>query len=88
MKFQTFTRRLTTLQVRGGRLTFSSPLNEEAFSMIPGLGDGDYELYGTIAHVPGHGPRIISLSVEFILPEELQWMEQELDDAKMQNVLR
>lgn len=85
MKIQTFTRKLTTLKVRGERLTLSSPLNDEAFSLLPGLGDGDYEVYGTIAHVPGHGPRIISFSVEFILPQELEWMERELDEASLQN---
>lgn len=86
MPFRTFTRKLTTLHVQGGKMTFSSPLSDDVFHLLPGLGDGAYDLYGTVAHVPGYGPRIVSISIEFLTQEELGWMERELEEASLQQL--
>lgn len=40
-------------------------------SFIPGMGNGAYEIYGTVKDIPGYGYRITKIEIEFVTDEEI-----------------
>jgi len=50
----------------------------EALKVLGATGNGNYEVFATVQHLPGIGPRITNLRIEFVSQQELQWMEQDL----------
>ena len=69
----------TGLRVKSFERCIGGPEDyETAKKITSGLGNGTYEVYVTVKHIPGYGPRITSTRIEFITDEEIQWMDKEL----------
>ena len=79
-QIKNFERSIGFVQVLNEELIISGTdqSNENALRIVAGMGDGNYEVFGTFQHVPGVGPRITSIRVEFISQEELKWMDRQL----------
>lgn len=78
-KVPTFTRVIGQVRVENNRIVFLSGQDvSDSLTVFPGLGSGVYDVTGTFSHVPGHGPRLVGLSMEFLSQQELLWMEDEL----------
>lgn len=80
LRVKSFERCIGTIVITDGALTLmGGPEDyETAKKITSGLGNGTYEVYVTVKHIPGYGPRITSTRIEFITDEEIQWMEQQL----------
>jgi len=63
----------THLTLMGGAEDYA-----DALKVLGATGNGNYEVFATVQHLPGIGPRVTSVRIEFVTQEELQWMEQEL----------
>lgn len=56
----------------------------EMVSFIPGMGNGAYEVYGEVKHVPGYGYRITKVEIECVTNEEIQYYEKQFSDRAME----
>lgn len=70
---------LGTVTSHSGKLSVTDPtdsLLEDSLTLTPGLGEGTYEAYATLQHIPGHGERITKIEMEFIPNWELTQYER------------
>lgn len=56
----------------------------EMLSFLPGMGNGSYEVYGTIKNVPGYGYRITKVEIELVTNEEIQYYEKQFADNALE----
>jgi len=52
----------------------------QAVSFVPGLGNGNYDVYAESKYIPGHGDRITKIEIECISDEEIAYLEREHSD--------
>lgn len=73
---------LGTVEVNAGKIFMigKSQSLREAVSFVPGLGNGNYDVYGVSKYVPGYGERIVKVEIECITEEELRYLEKEHSD--------
>lgn len=79
---KTFERRIGSIVITDGVLTLMGGPEDydTAKKITAGLGNGTYDVYVTVKHIPGHGPRIVSTRIDFITDDEIQWMDQQLNE--------
>lgn len=56
----------------------------EMVSFIPGMGNGNYEVYGEIKDVPGCGFRMTKIEIECITDEEMMYYAAQHSDLVME----
>ncbi|MES9681705.1 hypothetical protein ABWK22_02070 [Gottfriedia acidiceleris] len=69
---------LGVVKVEMGRMFIfgSQQKLHEMVSVIPGMGNGAYEIYATIKNVPGYGFRTTKIEIECITDEEISYYER------------
>lgn len=77
---------LGTVKVEMGRMFIFGAKESlhEMLSFVPGMGNGIYEVYGEIKHVPGYGYRTVKVEIECVTPEEIKYYEKLHSDLHME----
>lgn len=77
---------LGLVRVEMGRMfLFGEPQKlHEMVSFIPGMGNGAYEVYAEMKHIPGYGFRTTKIEIECVTDEEIRHYEKEYADQVME----